>query len=142
MDQAMRTAMEAGDLASVLRTCSPDESYHLGYSVPCPTHGMEHGGIQVSADVFRWGVGCWIISRNGADGSDGSMVSYAEAPDVMTATTKLAEFVEQFKASCELTSIIAGLGQGAGTTICDHVVNDDMSLVGTPFANTEIPDGI
>lgn len=135
MDQAIiRAALAGGDLAEIFRSFEPDESYHLGYTVPCPA-GYGHDDIDVSADTFRWGVGVWLLTHDGT-------VQYGEAPSVMDATAKLAGFAEQFKASCELTSLATGMGRDAGVFTCDHAVNDDMSLIGTPFANTEIPDGV
>lgn len=134
MDQAtIRAALAGGDLAEIFRAFEPDESYHLSYTVPCPA-GLGHDDVNVSADMFRWGIGLWLMTGDGT-------VQYGEAPDVMDATAKLAAFAEHFKTSCELTSLVTGMGRD-GVFTCDRVVNDDMSLVGTPFADTEIPDGI
>ena len=136
MDQAIRAALAGGNLVEIFRSFEPDESYHLAYDVPCPVHGFdEDHGINVSADAFRWGVGVWLLTGDGT-------VMYGEAPDVMDATAKLAGFAEHFKLTCELTSLTKGMGRDAGVFTCDRKVNDDMSLVDTPFADTVIPDGI
>lgn len=140
MIEQIRSAVQSGDMETVLGLLQPDEQYVMSFTAL---------GGSMEGRFYRFGGQVYATTLDTRPGQEEHRIDVMEHvpgahSDAVSAeqcaTLALSERVSRVRQAHAMVKNLAP--ELVGDMVCTHHVADGASLLGTSFAGTVIPDGM